>query len=160
VAEGRKPKEILDDIVHQTGYVQWLERDQGEESLETSHAANVREILRIAERFDTAEELLDYIDEMGAKAARSKRGGGERVLLMSVHRSKGLEWPNVWVSGCNENILPHAKGNPEEERRLMYVAITRARDSLVLSYVSKFAQREGVRPAQPSRFLRDAGLVP
>jgi superfamily I DNA/RNA helicase/intein/homing endonuclease len=102
VAEGRKPKEILDEIVHQTDYVQWLERDQGEESLENSHAANVREILRIAERFNTAAELLDYIDEMGVKAARSKRGGGERVLLMSVHRCVSPDTLVETTSGVQE----------------------------------------------------------
>jgi superfamily I DNA/RNA helicase len=157
-----RPAAILNELVERTGYLKYLEREQGVESVENSHAANVREMVRIAERFDTVKDLLDYIEAM-AKAAKKQRAdgqaGGERVLLMSVHRSKGLEWANVWVNGCNEMVLPHVRGDIEEERRLMYVAATRARDNLVLSYVRQFARPEGIKEAQPSRFLRDAGLV-
>jgi DNA helicase II / ATP-dependent DNA helicase PcrA len=161
--EQRRPEGILGYVVHETRYIEWLEKDEGGEGLESSHAANVREMIRIAERFDTVDALLDYIEDM-ARAARRQRAdgqaGGERVLLMSIHRSKGLEWPNVWVNGCNELVLPHVYGDPEEERRLMYVAATRARDRLVFSHVRSFAAREGVRPdARPSRFLVEAGLV-
>lgn len=155
-----KPSELLNGIINRTGYVSWLEREQGEESIDSSHAANVRELVRISERFDTVVELLDYLDEMEAASRRkNKNDKQEKVLLMSIHKSKGLEWPHVWVCGCNELVLPHGKGDPEEERRLMYVATTRARDALVLSYVRRFAMREGVREAEPSRFLRDAGLL-
>ena len=157
-----KPASILNDLVTRTGYIKYLEREQGEESVENSHAANVREMVRIAERFDTVGDLFDYIESM-TKAAEKQRAdgqaGGDRVLLMSVHKSKGLEWANVWVNGCNEQVLPHWRGDIEEERRLMYVAATRARDNLVLSYVRQFARPEGVKEALPSRFLRDAGLV-
>ena len=162
VFDGAKPGVVLNDLVGRTRYVDWLEKEEGQESVENSRSSNVRELVRVAERFGTAGELLDYIDET-VRASRRQRedrqAGGERVLLMSVHKSKGLEWPNVFVSGCNEKILPHARGDIEEERRLMYVAVTRARDSLVLSYVDEFATRAGVMAAAPSRFLKDAGLV-
>ncbi len=78
---------------------------------------------------------------------------------MSVHRSKGLEWPHVYVAGLNEMILPHAKGDAEEERRLAYVAMTRARDVLTLSYVRRIATRAGIKDVEPSRFLLDTGLA-
>jgi ATP-dependent DNA helicase Rep len=77
---------------------------------------------------------------------------------MSVHRAKGLEWPHVWVIGCNEEIMPHANGDPEEERRIFYVATTRARDELILSHTAELPTRRGRGPARPSRFLREAGL--
>jgi len=67
--------------------------------------------------------------------------------------SKGLEWPIVWVVGCNDSILPHAKGDPEEERRLMYVAATRARDHLIVSHVREMATRVGLRTVDRSPFL-------
>ena len=105
--------------------------------------------------------LLDYIDETISSARKQRKdsqAGGERVLLMSVHRSKGLEWPHVYVVGMNELVLPHAKGDEEEERRLAYVAVTRARDVLTLSHVRRIATRAGIRDAQPSRFLLDTGL--
>jgi DNA helicase-2/ATP-dependent DNA helicase PcrA len=162
IANEEKPSQILADIINRTQYVTWLQKEEGEESVETSHAANVRELVRVAERFASAESLLAYIEE-NAKAARKQRedkqAGGERVLLMSIHRSKGLEWSNVFVSGCNEGILPHAKGDVAEERRLAYVAATRARDSLVLSYVLELASAAGIKRALPSRFLADAAIA-
>jgi DNA helicase-2/ATP-dependent DNA helicase PcrA len=67
--------------------------------------------------------------------------------------SKGLEWPIVWLVGCNDSILPHAKGDPEEERRLMYVAATRARDHFIASHVREMATRVGLRTLDRSEFL-------
>jgi DNA helicase-2/ATP-dependent DNA helicase PcrA len=161
-ARGERPGTVLGDLVRRTGYVEWLAREQGEESVETSHAANVREMVRIAERFETCAALLDYVEEMGSRAREQRKdgqAGGQRVTLMSIHRSKGLEFPHVWVCGLNDMVLPHARGDIEEERRLVYVAVTRARDSLVLSFVRRFARPEGVREARPSVFLRDMGFV-
>lgn len=157
----KKPVNILSYIVNQTKYIAWLEKEEGEETIESSGGANVRELIRVSERFSTVKDLLDYIEKSQAAAKKQKksRSGGERVLLMSIHRSKGLEWPKVWVVGNNEMILPHAKGEIEEERRLAYVAATRAQDELVLSFVNSMATRAGMKQAKPSRFLVDAGLV-
>lgn len=151
------PGNLLLSIIHHTRYVDWLVKEEGEDSIENSAASNVRELARIAGAFKTVTELLDYVDENIRERARmQKKQKGDRVLLMSVHRSKGLEWPLVWVCGCNEGILPHAKGDLEEERRLFYVAVTRARDELVLSYVERVEGPRGPRPLEPSRFLADA----
>lgn len=156
-----RPARLLGNLVRDIGYIDWLNKEEGGETTADSGAANVREMVRVAERFKTAGELLDYIDDT-IKSARKQRddkqAGGERVLLMSVHRSKGLEWPHVYVAGMNEMVLPHAKGDPEEERRLAYVAMTRARDVLTLSFVRRIATRAGIRDVEPSRFLRDTGL--
>lgn len=162
VEEGGAPSASLSWLINHIQYIAWINRDQGEESLESSHVANVRELVRVAERFNSIGELVDYVDE-NAKAAKRQRtdrqAGGDRVLLMNIHRAKGLEWPHVFVAGCNEGTLPHFLGDPEEERRLMYVAMTRARDALVLSYVRRHARAEGVKDAVPSHFLVEAGLV-
>lgn len=160
--EDRDPAQILTWLVNRTGYITWLQKEEGEESLDASHAANVRELIRVASRFASVDELLNYIDDSinAAKRQREdKQAGGERVLLMSIHRSKGLEWPYLFVSGCNAGILPHKMGEPEEERRLAYVAATRARDVLVLSYVQAIATKDGLRDVEPSGFLFDAKLV-
>jgi DNA helicase-2/ATP-dependent DNA helicase PcrA len=156
-----RPETILNDIVKRTKYLEWITKEEGEENIESSGVANVRELIRVSSRFATCDELLDYIDETIRASRRQrddKQAGGERVLLMSVHRSKGLEWPHVWVAGCNEMILPHPKGDPEEERRLAYVAVTRARDSLVMSYVRSIVTRTGIKDAAPSRFIADSGV--
>ena len=155
------PSQLLEHVVRSVKYIDYLNREEGGETTEDSASANVREMIRVAERFTTADELLSYIDET-IRSARSmrddKQAGGERVLLMSIHRSKGLEWPHVYVAGLNEMVLPHAKGDDEEERRLAYVAATRARDVLTLSYVRRIATRAGIKDVEPSRFLRDTGL--
>lgn len=148
---------ILGWLVQATGYVEWLVKEEGEESVENSTASNVRELVRLAGAFATVADLLDYVDRNVREQERQRRKqSGDRVLLMSIHRSKGLEWPKVWIVGCNEMVLPHAKGDIEEERRLFYVATTRARDELVYSYVSKIALRAKVSDVAPSRFLLDA----
>lgn len=145
---------ILEEVVRRTRYIEWLEKEEGEESVESSHAANVRELLRVAREFKTAGELLDYIEKtIREGAAQRKKQSGDLLTIMSVHKSKGLERSIVWLCGCNEGVLPHAKGDVEEERRIMYVATTRARDRLVVSYVGEMATRSGVRPMAPSRFL-------
>lgn len=155
------PAQLLEGVIRATRYIDWLNKEEGDETVTDSHAANVREMVRVAERFKTATDLLDYIDETIRAARRQredKQAGGERVLLMSIHRSKGLEWPHVYVVGLNEMILPHSKGDPEEERRLAYVAATRARDVLTMTFVRRIATRAGVRDVSPSRFLLDTGL--
>lgn len=73
-----------------------------------------------------------------------------RVALMTLHASKGLEFDNVWILGCEDGSLPHAEGDIEEERRLMYVGITRAKHRLWLSFCTDVGS--------PSRFLREAGI--
>jgi len=154
VDEEGKPADVLDFLIRKTGYLAWLEKEEGEESIESSHAANVRELVRVAANFGTVEELLDYVDENVRQSAKQRRKAPrDAVTLMSIHRSKGLEWPVVWVVGVNDQILPHARGDEEEERRLLYVAVTRARDHLVLSHVREMATRMGLKTVERSRFL-------
>jgi DNA helicase-2/ATP-dependent DNA helicase PcrA len=149
-----RANDVLEDLVRRTGYLQWLEKEEGEESVESSHAANVREMIRVAREFATVGELLDYVDQTVREATTQKRRRqGDVLTVMSCHKSKGGESPVVWVMGCNEDVLPHAKGDIEEERRIMYVAVTRARDRLILSYVKRMATRIGVKELAPSRFL-------
>ncbi len=79
----------------------------------------------------------------------------EGLPAMSVHESKGLEWTDVWVMGCEAATFPHPLGVREEERRLFYVAMTRARDTLTMSYCSSRARRDD-DPERSAR--RDKGL--
>jgi ATP-dependent DNA helicase UvrD/PcrA len=149
------PYETLDHIVRKTNYIAWIEKEEGaEDSVDSSHGANVRELLRVAQSFRTVGDLLDYVDQNIAESARQKRGKRDNSLtLMTIHRSKGLEWPVVWVVGCNETIFPHVRGDLEEERRLMYVAATRARDHLVFSHVHELMTRVGLKSVDRSQFL-------
>lgn len=164
-AEGKPAhtaSEILSHLVSRTGYVAWLEKEEGEESIESSHAANVRELVRVSTAFATVGEFLDFVERQLAESAKNKRraGSADAVTLMTIHKSKGLEWPIVWVMGVNENVLPHAKGDAEEERRLMYVAATRARDELVVSHVAQMALKTGVKAVEASRYIEHFAPAP
>jgi superfamily I DNA/RNA helicase len=72
------------------------------------------------------------------------------LTLMTLHASKGLEFDNVWVMSVEEGTLPHSDSMMDEERRLMYVGMTRARKNLYISHT--------LEDVQPSRFIREAGL--
>lgn len=82
-----------------------------------------------------------------------------KVNLMTIHASKGLEFPVVFIAGAEEGLIPHARsvddngGNVEEERRLFYVAITRARDKLLISSCQKRRKQQAIVESTPSRFL-------
>jgi DNA helicase II / ATP-dependent DNA helicase PcrA len=148
------PGDLLNDLERRLGFIEWLLQEEGAESLESSHAANVKELIRVAGRFESVDEFLNFVDETTLKAekAKSEKANG-RVLLMTVHKSKGLEFPFVHVVGVVETILPHAKGELEEERRLFYVAITRAAQHCYLHSPRSIATRAGVKDVAISRFV-------
>ena len=92
----------------------------------------------------TLSQRLRFI----TSADKQRKGTG--IQLMTLHSSKGLEFDNVWIVGVEEGNLPHTDSTEDEERRLMYVGMTRARNRLILSS----AMEEGIE----SRFLEEAGL--
>jgi ATP-dependent DNA helicase Rep len=83
----------------------------------------------------------------------------DKVQLMTLHASKGLEYPHVYIMGMEEELLPHRNSidddNIEEERRLMYVGITRAKRVLTLTYAAKRKQYGEIFNTTPSRFLEE-----
>jgi len=83
--------------------------------------------------------------------ARSNNAKAPHVHIMTLHASKGLEFDGVWIAGCEDGNLPHADSNEEDERRLLYVGMTRARNRLIIS--------SAVEEGMESRFLEEAGLV-
>lgn len=160
--ERPRPAALIDEMLMRTDYVKWLTRDEGAESPENNRVSNIRELVRASERFNTVDGLLDYIAETLEAAERAKQGeeGVDRVTLMSIHRSKGLEWPIVFLVGANEKLLPHGRAEDiNEERRLAYVAMTRARDVLNVSFVSRASFGPKVVDLDVSRFVVEAGLV-
>lgn len=157
------PASLLELILTQTEYLEWLMREEGDETTENSRVSNVRELIRVAARFQSAQELLAFVDttiEAARTAARENRSI-DAVTLSTLHGSKGLEWRCVHMVGVNEGILPHARSEePSEERRLFYVGVTRARDELHLSCVRSAVINGKVRAIAPSPFLAEAQLTP
>jgi DNA helicase-2/ATP-dependent DNA helicase PcrA len=114
----------------------------------------VAALVGIAEQFP-GRTLQEYVDELARRAAHQHEPTVDGVTLASLHAAKGLEWDAVFLVGLVEGVLPSTYARTpaaiEEERRLAYVGITRARQWLTLSYAA--ARHEGGRARRPSRFL-------
>ncbi|MHC4957332.1 MAG: ATP-dependent helicase [Planctomycetota bacterium] len=128
--------------------------------------AGVLEILEFADNYErrtkkpTLEGFLEQLTLFSSDDDRDDRKAGDVVTLMTLHAAKGLEFPHVYLVGLEEGILPHEKSvsgdSVEEERRLMYVGITRAQRALTMSF-SRARSRYGKRTERmPSRFLYEA----
>lgn len=102
--------------------------------------ANLAELIKLAARYSTIKEFTDYARKVTA-ASRKKSG----VALSTIHSAKGLQWTDVWLVGCQEGVLPHAKSSDlEGERNCFFVACSRAERQLVITY-------SGI----PSSFLKE-----
>ncbi len=115
----------------------------------------VAAIVTLAEEFGDGRSLGDFVEELGRRAALQHAPTVDGVTLTSLHSAKGMEWDAVFVVGLVEGILPTSYAKTadavEEERRLLYVGITRARTWLSVSYAA--ARAPGGRQRRPSRFL-------
>ena len=97
---------------------------------------SVEEMFSLGDQFDSAQDLLDYVD-MQTLAYHRNAQCDVAISLSTIHKSKGLEYPHVFIVTCVDGIIPHVDSkNREEERRILYVAMTRAIDSLELSAVT------------------------
>jgi DNA helicase-2/ATP-dependent DNA helicase PcrA len=151
---------LLDKILEHTGYRKYiLDKEDGEERWE-----NVMELKSVASEYDELDpeealaaflekvSLVSDIDELDEKA--------DTVTLITLHQAKGLEFPAVFIVGLEEGILPHRKSfddpeEMEEERRLCYVGITRAKKRLYLLRSYRRSLFGGSTANPPSRFLQD-----
>jgi DNA helicase-2/ATP-dependent DNA helicase PcrA len=157
--------DLIEAMLAQSGYVEALEAERTIEA--QGRLENLEQLVEVGREFDANAEperdTLDvFLQEIALVAdadARSDENG--LVTLMTLHNAKGLEYPTVFIAGCEEGVFPHSRaldeGGLEEERRLFYVGVTRAMRELYLTY----AQRRAVFGAQTiglrSRFL---GEVP
>ena len=152
---------LLDRIAEESGYATWL-RDGTEEG--EDRWANLQELRSVAahyEDFPPDLRLTAFLEEVALVSDQDELAEPEdRVTLLTVHTAKGLEFPTVFIVGLEENIFPHSrsKDDPdqlEEERRLMYVAVTRAKDRLYLIHAFRRMIYGRTEVYEPSRFLRD-----
>ena len=150
-------------IAQQAGLLKELYEDKSVEGL--SRYENIQELLNgikeFSEREDIAEKGLDIFMQDIALLTNDdndKNPNADTVSLMTIHSSKGLEFPVVYVVGLEENLFPsqlslNSRSDLEEERRLFYVAVTRAEKKLVLSYATSRYRFGSLNNCEPSRFL-------
>ncbi len=153
--------ELLRDILAKTGYEAMLKSDVSPEA--ESRLGNVEELVNAAveaaERGETTAEFLDHAALVADSDALDEQAA---VSLLTAHNAKGLEFPNIFVAGLEEGIFPHsrslnAEAAMEEERRLCYVAMTRAEKRLYLTWARYRRRFGGSQPevCLPSRFLNE-----
>jgi DNA helicase-2/ATP-dependent DNA helicase PcrA len=154
--------DILTALLGKTGFVDALRasRDPQDEA----RAENVEELVAVTKEFNKNNPegtLLDFLTETSLVAAADDLDDSSgTVSLMTLHTAKGLEYEAVFLTGIEEDLLPHRMsanepGGPAEERRLFYVGITRARRKLYLSLAMTRAQFGDVSVAMPSRYLQE-----
>ncbi len=148
--------ELMDDVLLETGYLRWL-NDGAEENL--ARIENIKELRSVASQFANLEEFLENVSliDSSNKAEPSSING---VTLMTIHASKGLEFPVVFLIGMEEGLFPHAQSimepaQLEEERRLCYVAITRAMERVFLTQARSRLYFGSIQSNIPSRFLSE-----
>ncbi|KKU79162.1 MAG: ATP-dependent DNA helicase PcrA [Parcubacteria group bacterium GW2011_GWA2_47_7] len=165
-----KPSQLIAYIIKETGIESML-ADGDEE--DTERLANVRELVSVATRydvFDGEEGIEQFLADVALESDQdTMKGETDAVRLMTIHASKGLEFPNVFITGMEQDLFPSRRSQDEskdqsereEERRLFYVALTRAANKVFLTYAS-FRTIFGSRTVNiPSEFLNDidAGLL-
>lgn len=157
VESGDSPSDIIETLITKTGYRDYIldGTPQAEE-----REANIGALISDAKSFAS---LPDFLEEVALMSSADTNSHEQKVTLMTIHAAKGLEFPVVFMVGMEEGIFPHSRvyeagpAELEEERRLCYVGMTRAREELHLSYAQsrlQFGQRS-YNPA--SRFLADMG---
>jgi DNA helicase-2/ATP-dependent DNA helicase PcrA len=153
MAQGTTPPDhLLADVLEQSGYMAALEQRFSAEDLPEARA-HLQELMVAAEEHTS---LSDFLQEVALlTSADEKEDERDRVQILTIHASKGLEWPAVFVTGLEEGTLPHERSvatpeGVEEERRLCYVALTRAAERLFISWAPG---RNRGQILKPSRFL-------
>jgi superfamily I DNA/RNA helicase len=156
---------ILRELVEETGYLEDLRRSCKTPEEALSRETNVREMLKSFEEYRTSstEGLRGFLDEMLLRQEREEEDDDESkgtgVTLITLHAAKGLEFPNVYLVGLEEGILPHDRskmeGTVDEERRLLYVGITRARQRLSITWCQQRIKYGSVTPCNLSSFARE-----
>lgn len=158
------PLEMLDQILQATQYKELFDPEDPED---LPRLENIEELRAVAHEFESLEQFLENVALIDNTASSQKdladvmtEQASQGVTLMSIHSAKGLEFDTVFVAGLEEGLFPHSrslmdKEQLEEERRLCYVALTRAKRQLFLSYARQRFTYGSLSPSLPSRFLKE-----
>jgi DNA helicase-2/ATP-dependent DNA helicase PcrA len=157
--ENKDTAELIEEILKTTSYVDQYHEDDPED---VERLENIKELKSVALTFPHVSGFLEQIALVESEYSQGEklRKGEEGVRLMTLHQAKGLEFPVVFIVGVEEGILPHSRSvddyfQLEEERRLLYVGVTRAKEHLALTHVRRrflFGRR---MESSPSRFIAE-----
>lgn len=170
-SEGRDAEEMTRTIVGESRLLTMYASENTPESV--SKKENILELLSAARQFvdDKKEQglsdsirLIDFLSEVSLATDQDENSGAEEcITLMTIHAAKGLEFDNVFIVGVEEDLLPSSMGRGslaeiEEERRLLYVAITRAKKYCMMTYAKSRYLNGQSKQCSPSRFLKDINI--
>lgn len=166
VKEEKDAYEFAEMVVHNSGLWSALNADRSPEG--QSRLQNVEELLNglsasAAQSLEVDGEPLmvsDFMSEVALMTSLDDNDTDDKVTMMTVHAAKGLEFKNVFIVGVEEELFPSTMSTGtaegiEEERRLFYVALTRAEDFCVISYAKSRMKNGSTNPSNPSRFIKD-----
>ena len=160
--ETKAPADFLHAVLEETGYLDTLKDRNTPEDV--ARIENLEELTRaVAESMEAGETFMDFLDAAALVSDADSFEGKPGVTLITLHSTKGLEFDHVFLTGMEEGICPHSRSvnedkGIEEERRLVYVGMTRARKSLTLTravYRRIFGNEQQLRASLPSRFLAE-----
>ena len=156
---------LFRSIIDESGYYEDLRRSCKTADEALKRESGVRDVIEGFERFceHSSEGLRGYLDAMALRQEKEDddkdKEQGTGVMLITLHASKGLEFPHCYLVGLEEGILPHdrskVEGTLDEERRLLYVGITRAQKTLTMTYCFNRFRYGGVVPCNPSSFIKE-----
>ena len=164
--EGDRGVSAIRQMIRDIDYAGWLEQISSSEDVAERRMSNVdflvdglQRIMSEADNVSLDEAIARMVLRDLLEQQDEEEKGPDSVQLMTLHASKGLEFPHVYIIGMEENLLPHRasidEGNIEEERRLAYVGITRARQSLAMTMAIKRSQFGETINCEPSRFIAE-----
>jgi DNA helicase II / ATP-dependent DNA helicase PcrA len=159
--------ELLEAVLHESGYIEALEAERTVEA--EGRVENLEELVGVAGEFDANREvegdqdvtpLEEFLAQISLISEQDNLKEAESLAtLMSLHNAKGLEYRAVFMIGCEEGVFPHSRsleeGNLEEERRLCYVGVTRARERMWMTFARRRALHGTSSWNLPSRFLNE-----
>ena len=151
-------------FLNDTGYYNELRRSEKNQENAENRIRSLRDLIATMDRDGVGKPMSDRLDAflenitLDADRAEEKEAG-DAVTLITMHSCKGLEYPHVYVVGLEDGLLPHSRskveGTMDEERRLFYVAITRAKRELMISHCGGRKKYGQVMPCHPSPFLKE-----
>ncbi|MFO7810938.1 MAG: 3'-5' exonuclease [Candidatus Delongbacteria bacterium] len=158
IAENNDLNNTASRVVKETGYLSFLEKDKDAER----KRSNIEELLSSVKEYSENNKkptIGGFLEKVSLIQDGDDTERGEQVIVLTVHSSKGLEFENVFIAGFEEGIFPHKRsieeGHIEEERRLCYVAVTRAKRKLFISSCSNRTKFGVESKSKPSRFLKE-----